>query len=95
MSNKFSKKRKTRAIKSKNHKKTSKAYVRNIKTQRNIKTAKNIKGGFLFDQKLNIGGIDLSKETGKKRYNWKTGKWDSYVCYGVGPLKGCKIVPAE
>ncbi len=59
------------------------------------KTRRNKYGGFLFDQKLNIGGIDLSRETGKKRYNWTTGKWDDYVCYGVGPFKGCKIVPAK
>lgn len=86
MSNKITKRRKTKTLlKRKNRRKT-------IKTRKNIK---NIKGGLLFDQKLNIGGIDLSRETGKKRYNWQTGKWDDYVCYGVGPLKGCKIVPAK
>ena len=86
MSNKITKRRKTKTLlKRKNLRKT-------IKTRKNIK---NIKGGLLFDQKLNIGGIDLSRETGKKRYNWQTGKWDDYVCYGVGPLKGCKIVPAK
>jgi hypothetical protein len=83
MSNKITKRRKTKTLlKRKNRRKT-------------IKTRKNIKGGLLFDQKLNIGGIDFARETGKKRYNWETGKWDDYVCYGVGPLKGCKIVPAK
>lgn len=83
MSNKITKKRKTKTLlKRKNRRKTR-------------KSIKNIKGGLLFDQKINIGGIDLSRETGKKRYNWQTGKWDDYVCYGVGPLKGCKIVPAK
>ena len=83
MSNKITKKRKTKTLlKRKNLRKTR-------------KSIKNIKGGLLFDQKINIGGIDLSRETGKKRYNWQTGKWDDYVCYGVGPLKGCKIVPAK
>jgi hypothetical protein len=69
------------------------------KTKRKInkktRTKKNKKGGLLFNQNLNIGGIDLSRETGKKRYNWKTGKWDDFVCYGIGPLKGCKIVAAK
>jgi hypothetical protein len=76
----FSRKRKTR-------------YGRSLKNGK--KTRRNKKGGLLFDQSLNIGGIDLSRQTGQKRYNWKTGKWDNMVCYGVGPLKGCKIVPAK
>lgn len=80
MSNKITKKRKTKTL---------------LKRKNRRKSIKNIKGGLLFDQKINIGGIDLSRETGKKRYNWQTGKWDDYVCYGVGPLKGCKIVPAK
>jgi hypothetical protein len=80
MSNKITKRRKTKTL---------------LKRKKLRKTRKNIKGGLLFDQKINIGGIDLSRETGKKRYNWQTGKWDDYVCYGVGPLKGCKIVPAK
>lgn len=83
MSNKITKRRKTKTL------------LKRKKLRKTIKTRKNIKGGLLFDQKLNIGGIDLSRETGKKRYNWQTGKWDDYVCYGVGPLKGCKIVPAK
>ena len=79
MSNKFSKRRRTRAIKRKNNK----------------KTRRNKKGGLLFDQKLNIGGIDLGRESGKKQYNWKTGKWDDMICYKIGPIPFCKIVPAE
>jgi hypothetical protein len=63
--------------------------------RRNKKTRRNKKGGLLFNQNLNIGGIDMSKNTGEKRYNWQTGKWDDVVCYGIGPLKGCKIVPAK
>ena len=73
----------TRAIKRKNNKKTRKVYGRNRK------------GGLLFDQKLNIGGIDLSRESGKKQYNWKTGKWDDMICYKIGPIPFCKIVPAK
>lgn len=61
----------------------------------NKKTRKNKKGGLLFDQKINIAGVDLSRQTGQKRYNWNTGKWDKVVCYGVGPLKACKVEPSE
>jgi hypothetical protein len=68
--------------------------TRRNKTKRN-KTRRNKKGGLLFDQNLNIGGIDFSRRTGEKQYNWKTGKWDDLVCYGIGPLKGCKIVAAK
>jgi len=75
----FSRKRKTRALKRKGNKKTK----------------RNRKGGLLFDQKLNIGGIELERNTGQKRYNWKTGKWDNMVCYKVGPIPFCKIVPAK
>ena len=79
----MTRRRRTRAIKRKNNKKTRKAYGRNRK------------GGLLFDQKLNIGGIDLGRESGKKQYNWKTGKWDDMICYKIGPIPFCKIVPAE
>ena len=61
----------------------------------NKKTRKNKKGGLLFDQKLDIGGIELARESGKKRYNWETGKWDDMICYKVGPIPFCKIVPAK
>jgi len=81
MSNKFSKRRRTN--KRKGNKKTRKTYGRNRK------------GGLLFDQSLNIGGIDLARESGKKQYNWKTGKWDDMICYKIGPIPFCKIVPAE
>jgi hypothetical protein len=63
--------------------------------KKNNKTRRSKKGGLLFNQNLNIAGVDLSKQSGSKQYNWKTGKWDDVVCYGVGPLKGCKIVPAK
>lgn len=76
----------------KHHKKTRKSRIR--KKHNNTKK-RNKKGGLLFNQSLNIGGIDLSKNTGKKQYNWQTGKWDDLVCYGIGPLKTCKIVPAK
>jgi hypothetical protein len=75
----FTKKRKTRAKKMKIVK----------------KTRRNRKGGLLFNQKLNIGGIDLERNTGQKRYNWKTNKWDDVICYKVGPIPFCKIVPAK
>jgi hypothetical protein len=61
----------------------------------NKKTRKNKKGGWLFDQNIKIAGIDMSKQTGKKQYNWKTGKWDNVECYGVGPFKACKIKKNE
>jgi hypothetical protein len=59
------------------------------------KTRRNRKGGLLFNQEVGIAGINMSKSTGQKQYNWQTGKWDDYVCYGIGPLKGCKVVPAK
>jgi hypothetical protein len=65
------------------------------KVNKTRKHRRGEKGGFLFDQSLNIGGIDLSRQTGKKVYNWKTGKWDNYNCYGIGPFKGCQIVPSK
>lgn len=73
--------------KKKSHKKS------NRKTKKNIKKIK--KGGFLFDQKLNIGGLDLSRESGKKQYNPKTGKWDDVICYKIGPIPFCKIKPSS
>ena len=82
----MTKRRRTRVIKRKNNKKTSKA---------GRACGRNRKGGLLFDQKLNIGGIDLARESGKKQYNWKTGKWDDMICYKIGPIPFCKIVPAE
>lgn len=77
--------------------KTKKNTKNNKKNTKNNKryTRKNKKGGLLWSQSTNIGGIDLSKNTGSKRYNWSTGKWDDEVCYGIGPLKTCKIVPAK
>ena len=74
---------------------TRRRRTRAIKRKNNKKTRRNRKGGFLFDQKLNIGGIDLARESGKKQYNWKTGKWDDMICYKIGPIPFCKIVPAE
>ena len=68
---------------------------RTNKRKSNKKTKRNKKGGLLFDQKLNIGGIDLSRESGKKQYNLKTGKWDDMICYKIGPIPFCKIVPAK
>ena len=79
----------TKRYKNKNKNKNTKMMNRRKKTRRNKK------GGLLWNSSMNVGGIDLSKNTGQKRYNWTTGKWDDYVCYGVGPLKGCKIVPAK
>jgi len=61
----------------------------NKNKKRNNKSRKVIKGGFLFDNKINIGGLELSRETGQKKYNWNTGKWDNLICYGIGPLKTC------
>jgi hypothetical protein len=76
----------------KHHKKTRKSRIR--KKHNNTKK-RNKKGGLLFNQSLNIGGIDLSRNTGQKRYNSKTGKWDDYICYKIGPIPFCKIVPAK
>lgn len=44
---------------------------------------------------MTVAGVNLSSSRGEKQYNWKTGKWDEYVCYGVGPLKGCQLIPAK
>lgn len=65
------------------------------KSRKSRKTRKNKKGGLLWNSNMNIGGLDLSKNSGQKQYNWKTGKWDNLICYGIGPLKGCKLVPAK
>lgn len=73
--------------------KKSKKYTVNRK--RGNRTRRNRKGGLMFNQSVNLGSLDLSRQTGKKRYNWKTGKWDNMVCYGIGALKGCRIVPAK
>lgn len=56
---------------------------------KNKNKSRKLKGGFLFDNKVNIGGIDFSRETGQKKYNWETGKWDNLICYGIGPIKTC------
>jgi len=56
---------------------------------------RNRKGGWLFDQSLNIGGIPLAKDSGKKQYNSTTGKWDDIICYKIGPIPFCKIVPGK
>jgi len=69
----------------------TKTFSKRKLSRKHKKTRRNSKGGFMFNQGLNIGGIDLSRQTGEKRYNWQTGKWDNVVCYGVGPFKGCKI----
>ena len=82
----MTRRRRTRAIKRKNNKKTSKA---------GRAYGRNKKGGLLFDQNINIGGIDLSRESGEKRYNWQTKKWDDVICYKIGPVPFCKIVPAK
>ena len=70
---------------------------RNNKYRKTIKInrKKNKKGGLLWNSNVKVAGIDLSKKSGQKEYNWKTGKWDDLVCYGIGPLKGCKTVPAK
>ena len=70
-------------------------YLTKKRKNRRRKTRRVKKGGFLFNQDLKFAGIDLSRQTGKKQYNWKTGKWDNLVCYGIGPFKGCKVEPAE
>jgi hypothetical protein len=85
---------KTKKSKKSKNKKTRRVKTRKVKKGR-VKTRKVKRGGLLFNQNLNIAGVDLSKQSGSKQYNWKTGKWDDVVCYGVGPLKGCKIVPAK
>lgn len=59
------------------------------------KHRKNIKGGFLQDFGFGIDGMNFSKQTGQKRYNWQTGKWDAMNCYDVMGIKWCKIVPNE
>jgi hypothetical protein len=74
----------------------SKRKTRKTRKPRNKnKYNKTKKGGLFGEQKLNIGGIDLSRKTGKKRYNWKTGKFDDVICYKIGPIPFCKIIPEE
>jgi hypothetical protein len=82
----------TKKYKNKNKNKNTKLRKTSNKSQ---KTRRNKKGGLLWNTSMNVGGIDLSKKSGQKEYNWKTGKWDDLVCYGIGPLKGCKTVPAK
>lgn len=74
------------------HKKTNRKRHQNKSKSKTIKS--NKRGGFLFNQGVNVAGVNLSRQTGEKVYNWKTGKWDNKVCYGVGPLKWCKIQTA-
>jgi|Laugresubdmm15sn_1035100.scaffolds.fasta_scaffold00106_16 hypothetical protein len=72
---------------------------KNFKTRKNgsrrYKTRRNKKGGLLWNPSMTVAGVNLSSSRGEKQYNWKTGKWDEYVCYGVGPLKGCQLIPAK
>lgn len=68
---------------------------RNKNRNKNTRKRKISKGGFLKDIGFGINGINFSKETGQKRYNWNTGKWDAMNCYDVGGFKWCKIVPNE
>lgn len=72
------------------NKRTRRSYSKKNKGK-NRKTRKNIKGGLLGTMSIGINGINLSRQTGKKRYNWKTGKLDDVTCYGVGPIKWCKL----
>ncbi len=79
--------KKKQTNKRKKSKKTKKrTYTINKKTKKHLQ-----KGGLLNTIGLNIGGIDFSKETGKKQYNWKTGKWDPMDCYKIGPIPFCKV----
>ena len=54
------------------------------------KTRRMIKGGFLETMGIGINGINLGRTTGKKRYNWKTGKFDDVTCYNIGLFNFCK-----
>ncbi len=65
------------------------------KTLKNRKRKRTFKGGFLAEMGFGIDGLNFSQNTGKKQYNWKTGKWDAMNCYDVAGLKWCKIVPNE
>lgn len=79
--------KKKQTNKRKKGKKTKKrTYHNNKKTKKYLQ-----KGGLLNTIGVNIGGIDFSKETGKKQYNWKTGKWDPMDCYKIGPIPFCKV----
>jgi hypothetical protein len=62
---------------------------------KNTRKRKALNGGFLEEMGFGINGMNFSQNTGKKQYNWKTGKWDAMNCYDVGGLKWCKIVPNE
>ena len=72
----------------KSRRKTKSNKTKSNKTKSN--KTKSRKGGFLNTMSLGINGINISRQTGKKRYNWKTGKLDDVTCYGIGSLKWCK-----
>ena len=78
-------------VKTKHNKKRK--YIK--KTLKNRKRKRTFKGGFLAEMGVGIDGLNFSQNTGKKHYNWKTGKWDAMNCYDVAGLKWCKIVPNE
>jgi hypothetical protein len=79
--------------------KTRKSGSRSYKTKKTgtkrYKSTRNKKGGLLWSPSMTVAGVKVGSDRGHKQYNWSTGKWDELVCYGVGPLKGCKIIPAK
>jgi hypothetical protein len=76
--------------------KTKKTGTRSYKTRKSgTKTRRNKKGGLLWSPSMTVAGVKVGSDRGHKQYNWSTGKWDELVCYGVGPLKGCQLVPAK
>ena len=74
-----------------------KSYIKkNTKMRKSgSKTRRNKKGGLLWSPSMTVAGVKIGSDRGEKRYNWSTGKWDDYICYGIGPLSGCRIVPAK
>lgn len=81
-------------------KKTTKRYNTNLNkkrtTQNKITKKRQLinkkRGGFLNTIGFGIDGVQFSRQTGKKQYNWQTGKWDNMNCYKIGPLpEFCRI----
>lgn len=63
---------------SKNHKRKGK----NMK-KRYSKKAGTITSGF------GLGGLNFSKTTGNKMYDWKSGQWLNQTCYNILGFKYC------
>ncbi len=90
------KKRALKQIKKRATKKRTSNPIKKRATQNKITKKRQIinkkRGGFLNTIGFGIDGVQFSRQTGKKQYNWQTGKWDDMNCYKIGPLpEFCRI----